>query len=253
MKINRKNQKLLVVVLSFVWLSAGLTSGILQVYAGADTDLEEIPEKEEGQEEFPEWRLESVMNDAGCTVTDENGMYYFREFLTLSFCVEQETSEKEEKGAELILKRNGMKVAGENGVFTDVLRESGSYVYTLEKDGGVFGETIVVSGTRACSNPELLIDYKLEPSAFDGQVYFREDPSVILCTNAEAGIGKVEYETEEGIYKVLENFQEKDHYLYGAHSVCEVVLNETDDFTDVLKDMKDGRYRWNVRDRKSVV
>ena len=120
-------------------------------------------------------------------------------------------------------------------------------VYTLEKDGGVFGETIVVSGTRACSNPELLIDYKLEPSAFDGQVYFREDPSVILCTNAEAGIGKVEYETEEGIYKVLENFQEKDHYLYGAHSVCEVVLNETDDFTDVLKDMKDGRYRWNVR------
>lgn len=247
MKINRKNQKLLVVVLSFVWLSAGLTSGILQVYAGADTDLEEILEKEEGQEEFPEWRLESVMNDAGCTVTDENGMYYFREYLTLSFCVEQETSEEDEKGAELILKRNGMKVAGENGVFTDVLRESGSYVYTLEKDGGVFGETIVVSGTRACSNLELLIDYKPEPPAFDGQVYFREDPSVILCTNAEAGIGKVEYETEEGIYKVLENFQEEDHYLYGAHSVCEVVLNETDDFADVLKDMKDGRYRWNVR------
>lgn len=246
---------------------------------------EEEPEKpvpeEDGDPEtepeavFPEWTLESAVSDAGTTVIDEEQNYCFRESLTVCFRVQEEGPGGEtgpgapdlsggetdpeapdfsedgtepELSGQPVLKRDGAVLFCEDGYYKDILYESGSYVYTMEApDGSVDGETVTIAAKKVCAPPRLAVRYLSEPAAVGETLYFREDPQAVLCADAPAGIRKMEYEGEEGIFRTLEDFETESFCVYGENASAEAVLGETEAFRELLTDMRDGSYRWNFR------
>lgn len=136
---------------------------------GTEGDIKE-GENENPEIIFPEFRIRSAVNDAGTTVTDEDGSYCFREFVEIVFQIEEETGEeesdeeeadeertdtegtdekesdkeetdekesgKDESGEDVskgqfVIQRDGEDRICEDGCFTDMIEEDGEYVYTI--------------------------------------------------------------------------------------------------------------------------
>ncbi len=133
-----------------------------------------------------------------------------------------------------MLKRDGAVLFCEDGYYKDILYESGSYVYTMEApDGSVDGETVTIAAKKVCAPPRLAVRYLSEPAALGGTLYLREDPQAVLCADAPAGIRKMEYEGEEGIFRTLEDFETESFCVYGENASAEAVLGETEAFREL--------------------
>ena len=210
-----------------------------------ETEPEETPEPTE--KIFPGWTLKSAVNDAGNTVRNEAGTYYFRGCLEVLFQIEPE-SEEESTAGPVFIQRDGTKLPLHEGYFTDILYDSGVYVYTMEaEDGSKNPVTVTVAAGKVNEGPGLQIRYTPEPAEIRGRRYVQEVPEICLRAEAPAGVARVEYDTEGGPESVLEVLSGEGEILYGEHTECEILLNGAEAFPELSADMEDGVYRWKFR------
>lgn len=138
--------------------NAGIESG-----KNPEEGKQEGPEGDEKEEDrvpeviFPEFRLQSVVNDQGNCVSDAEGNHYFRKFMKVTLQVGEET---EDPAVRFVIRRGGETLTEKEGYVTDVIEEEGEYLYTITCSIGeqeIAGEQVLtVRGKKVTGDPSML-------------------------------------------------------------------------------------------------
>lgn len=188
----------------------------------AETPDEESPEEGAGStpEEdieinIPNLVVETVKNDGGYLVRDEDGAYYFDNFLTIEFLIEEqkdeiEDTEEQELEKEVVIKRNeGEIYRGNAKEVEDHLIEEGIYTYTIEDiEGNRREENIVITAKHSDAVPEAEIFCIPEMQLLEDGGYLNakqfEEFDIVGNIKDELGIAKIAYKADgEEEYKIL--------------------------------------------------
>ncbi len=221
-----------------------------------ETGGEEEPDNEEEEEPeilFPEFRLKSAVNDAGNTVTDQEGTCYFRKSMSVTFQTEEEMDSEEDSVRKFVIQRDGTDLTCEDGCFTDEIYEDGEYVYTIvykiEDAEEVTGENSwTIRGKKTAEEPSVSVICDSASTEYNGKRYFTEDPDIRICADSDVGIAAVEYREGSKAYGIWKDFREEDAcYVYGAQTELEEELKDSEEFAELLTDMEDGSCSYTFR------
>ncbi len=210
-------------------------------------------EKEEPEILFPEFRLKSAVNDAGNTVTDQEGICYFRKSMSVTFQTEEEMDSEEDSVRKFVIQRDGTDLTCEDGCFTDEIYEDGEYVYTIvykiEDAEEVTGENSwTIRGKKTAEEPSVSVICDSASTEYNGKRYFTEDPDIRICADSDVGIAAVEYREGSKAYGIWKDFREEDAcYVYGAQTELEEELKDSEEFAELLTDMEDGSCSYTFR------
>ena len=210
-------------------------------------------EKEEPEILFPEFRLKSAVNDAGNTVTDQEGTCYFRKSMSVTFQTEEEMDSEEDSVRKFVIQRDGTDLTCEDGCFTDEIYEDGEYVYTIvykiEDAEEVTGENSwTIRGKKTAEEPSVSVICDSASTEYNGKRYFTEDPDIRICADSDVGIAAVEYREGSKAYGIWKDFREEDAcYVYGAQTELEEELKDSEEFAELLTDMEDGSCSYTFR------
>lgn len=201
---------------------------------------------------FPKVWLQSAVNDVGSTVTDTDGAYCFRGFMTVTLKLDEWNSDDEERTGQFVIQRDGTDLICEDGCVMDVIDETGEYVYTvayITEENKITGEdTLTVRGRKITDCPSVFVSYDSEPVEYGENRYFTEDPKVRVCAGSGTGIAVAEYRKENEEYVIWKDFRREDaSYTYGEQTDLEEELNVSDEFSEVLTGMEDGRCSYTFR------
>jgi len=205
----------------------------------------------------PELILSKVQNDAGYHAKTEDNKYYFKDSLEVLFDIVDEAASDGETKSPVIIKKNSVEFKkGDNlEEFQDTIKESGTYVYTIEDGAGNRVEdSITIVAEKSQAIPEIQVSYAAEPVMVEENAYFGGEllKQFQICGQIKdtVGIAKVEYkmlgEDGEGDYKKIADFLESDGTYTALKNVTyeEILLSADNLPKDQDLQVKDGTYTY---------
>lgn len=195
----------------------------------------------------PSFSLLAVNNDKNYTVTDTEGNYYFQDYLCVQFSITEEEPAEGEVETPIVIRRNGsvileMEEGEKISDFTDTVRETGQYVYTMKDT------TITVHAVQAFSEPDMELSCKNGTASKDDMYYLNHEPELTVNISDEIGIAEIAYRTEGDGYQVLRDYGFENIYAAGENLSYEgAAENLSDTFDEIMQDMNEGTYRYIFR------
>lgn len=190
----------------------------------------------------PELLCKSVVNDSGYTVQDVDGIYYFREFLQVEFVIWNEAL-PEEMCSPAFLIRNDIEIGEVSEVCCDKIEESGTYCYTvLDEACNMAEKEVKIMAVKMQDKPKIQISYETEPVLVERTAYFQKDPKPVIEVSSLSGIVRVEYQTGEGEYRLLEEYKEDGGYQFGEHTYYRL-----EQFSELARIGADNIYTYTFR------
>lgn len=188
----------------------------------ADRQEEEKPDGQQGEKEDEEQKKEEDREEA-----------------------EEEDDREETENQEIywILRRDGVELVGEEGLYQDLLLEGGIYQYTLEavgKEGLEEVQVLTVCAQKYGEEPMVSLRFDQEPVSSEGMHYFSELSKMTLEAEAACGIAEVAYRTPDGAYLPLEAPFQEEPYLFGEQSSLAIPFLEQES-------LEEGRHSYMFR------
>lgn len=194
--------------------------------------------------------LASVKNDRDFTAVDGTGSYYFQDKLYVQFCLTQEAL-GEEIQTPVRIRRNGSVILETEereslSDFTDTIRESGEYIYTIEDTAGNVNDTkIIVNAVQSFSEPDMELLCENSATSADRTYYLNEEPELMVHVSDTLGIARIAYREGDSTYKTVRDYGDGAIYKAGENLSVEGTVDILDDtLNETFQHMEEGTYRY---------
>lgn len=164
---------------------------------------------------------------------------------------ESKEEEDEEEVGELekswVLRRDGAEIPCEDGLYQDVLQESGIYTYTLWAEDGEESEEVqvlTVCAQKYEEEPSAVLCYRQKPVSYGGMNYFCEAPEMTLEAEAPCGIAEIAWQGPDGEFLPLYVSPEGASCLFGEQPSLTLPFLEQE-----LPEEGKHQYTFRVTDR----
>lgn len=198
----------------------------------------------------PSFSLVSVKNNRDLTSMDEAGSYYFQDDLSVRLSITEEVLDGGMQ-TPVIIRRNGSVILevkeGESlSDFTDTIRESGEYVYTIEDISGNVNDTkIIVNAVQAFSEPDMELICENSAASVDGIHYLNCEPELMVNISDALGIARIAYREEDDTYRIVKDYGSGDIYKAGENLSFEGAIDILDDtLNENFQPVEEGTYHY---------
>lgn len=257
--LYKKRNRKLALLLSLLLAGAGRATctdvqaeGIKAELVREEEDQEETA-KEDGLDTDPmplSFSLVTVKNNEDFTAMDETGSYYFQDELSVQFSIAEGNLEDEIQIPVRIRRNGGVILETEEGEscpdFTDRIRESGEYIYTIEDTAGKVNDTkIVINAVQSFAEPDMELICENSAASVDGIHYLNCEPELMVHVSDMLGIARIAYQEEDGTYKTIKDYGSGGIYNTGKNLSFEGTVDILDDIlNETFQHMAEGTYRY---------